>query len=283
MSVDTPDAGASLPRKVIQADRPWWRLDLADAWAHRELLWLLMWRNVTSRYAQMSLGMLWSVLEPLAMLMTLVIVFGFLIRVPTQGIPYPVFVFAAQVPWLLFGKATMNAIGCLQEHMSLVSKVAFPRLLLPFASVFRDLFDAVILVVILIVIGSLYGFFPTWRLVVVPFLLLGVTAFAVAIGLWLAGSLVRYRDIRPIMQILLQIGFYLSPVLFPTSLVPARFLPYYSLNPMYWGIEISRWAFVGQPVQITPSFYISMAGVAMLFVSGLFIYADKERAAVDVQ
>ena len=272
-----------LPRRIIQADRPWWRLDLADAFAHRELLWLLMWRNVTSRYAQMALGMLWSVLEPLAMLLTLVVVFGFLLRVPTQGIPYPVFVFAAQVPWLLFSKATMNAIGCLQEHMSLVSKVAFPRLLLPFASVFRDLFDAVILVAILILIGSLYGFFPTWRLVVVPILLVGVTSFSVAIGLWLAGSLVRYRDIRPITQIVMQIGFYLSPVLFPTSLVPPRFLPFYSLNPMYWAIEISRWAFVGQPVQITPSFYVSMLGVAALFVSGLFVYADKEREAVDVQ
>src|SRR4051794_38708992 len=106
----------------------------------------------------------------------------------------------------------MNAIGCLQEHMSLVSKVAFPRLLLPFASVFRDLFDSVILVAILIGIGSLYGFYPTWRLIAVPFLLLGVTICAVAVGLWLAGSLVRYRDIRPIMQIVLQVGFYLSPV-----------------------------------------------------------------------
>lgn len=279
MNPSNPD----LPRKIIQAARPWWRLDLADAWAHRELLWLLMWRNVTSRYAQMTLGMLWSVLEPLAMLLTLVAVFGFLIKVPTNGIPYPVFVFAAQVPWLLFSKATMNAIGCLQEHMSLVSKVAFPRLLLPFASVFRDLFDAVILVGILLFVGSLYGFFPTWRLVVVPVLLLGVTTFSMAIGLWLAGSLVRYRDIRPITQIVMQIGFYLSPVLFPTSLVPPQYLPIYSLNPMYWAIEISRWAFVGQPVPITTSFYLSMLGVAGLFVSGLFVYADKERAAVDVQ
>ena len=272
-----------LPRKIIQASRPWWRLDLADAFAHRELLWLLMWRNVTSRYAQMSLGMLWSVLEPLAMLTTLVVVFGFLIQVPTEGVPYPVFVFAAQVPWLLFARATLNAIGCLQEHMGLVSKVAFPRLLLPFASVFRDLFDSVILVAILIVIGALYGYFPTARLIVVPVLLLGVTVFAVAIGLWLAGSLVRYRDIRPIMAIALQIGFYLSPVLFPISLIPPQFLPVYSLNPMYWAIQFSRWAFVGTPVAITLSFYLSMAGVAMLFTSGLFVYAHKERAAVDVQ
>jgi lipopolysaccharide transport system permease protein len=278
-----PEIPQPLPRKIITATRPWWRLDLADAWAHRELLWLLMWRNVTSRYAQMSLGMLWSVLEPMAMLMTLVVVFGFLIRVPTEGVPYPVFVFAAQVPWLLFSKATLNAIGCLQEHMSLVSKVAFPRLLLPFASVFRDLFDSVILVAILIVVGALYGYLPTPRLALVPVLLLGVTAFAVSIGLWLAGLLVKYRDVRPIVAIVLQIGFYLSPVLFPTSLVPPRFLPIYSLNPMYWAIELSRWAFVGQPVAITPSFYVSMAGVAALFVSGLFVYAHQERAAVDVQ
>ncbi len=276
-------ADPSLPRKIIQAERPWWELNLADAWAHRELLWLLMWRNVTSRYAQMSLGMLWSVLEPMAMLVTLVVVFGFLIRVPTPGVPYAVFVFAGQVPWLLFAKATLNAIGCLNDHMALVSKVAFPRLLLPFAAVFRDVFDAVILVVILVGIGLFYGYLPTARLLAVPLLLLGVAGFAIAVGLWLAGSLVKYRDVRPITAIALQIGFYLSPVLFPTSMVPPSLLPVYTLNPMYWAIEVSRWIFIGQPVPITPSFFVSMAAVAVLFASGLFVYAHQERAAVDVQ
>lgn len=277
------DAPTSLPRKIIQADRPWWRLDLADAWAHRELLWLLMWRNVTSRYAQMALGMVWAILEPLALLLTLVLVFGFFVRVDTGNIPYPVFVFAAQIPWLLFAKATMNAVGCLQEHMSLVSKVAFPRLLLPFASVFRDLFDSTILVLILIVVGMFYGYFPTWRLIAVPVLLLSVTMLAVAIGLWLAGFSVRMRDIRPITQILLQMGFYFSPILFPPSLVPSRFFAIYTLNPMYWAIEISRWAFLGQPVHISPSFFIALVLVVTAFASGLFVYAANERAAVDVQ
>jgi lipopolysaccharide transport system permease protein len=277
------DATSTLPRKIIQAERPWWRLDLADAWAHRELLWLLMWRNVTSRYAQMALGMLWAVLEPMALLLTLVLVFGFFIQVPSNGIPYPVFVFSAQIPWLLFARATMNAIGCLQEHMALVSKVSFPRLLLPFASVFRDLFDSAILVVILLVIGAVYGYFPTWRLVVVPFILVGTLTFATAIGLWLAGPAVRMRDIRPFVLIVLQMGFYVSPILFPTSLVPAWFLPLYKTNPMYWAIEISRWAFLGQPVQLTASFFVALALVLIAFVSGLFVYAAKERASVDVQ
>lgn len=277
------DPLSHLPRRIIQAERPWWRLDLAEAWAHRELLWLLMWRNVTARYAQMTLGIVWAVLEPLAMLLTLVVVFGMLVRVPSGGVPYPVFVFAAQVPWLLFARATMNAIGCLQEHMALVSKVSFPRLLLPFASVFRDVFDTLMLVAVLIVVSTAYGFPPTWRLVVVPVILVGVTAFAVAIGLWLAGSLVRYRDIRPITQIALQIGFYLSPVLFPASLVPPRLQPLYSVNPMFWAIEASRWAFTGQPVDVTPWLGASAAFVAALFVSGLFVYAAQERTAVDVQ
>jgi lipopolysaccharide transport system permease protein len=277
------DATSTLPRKIIQAERPWWRLDLADAWAHRELLWLLMWRNVTSRYAQMTLGMIWAVLEPLALLLTLVVVFGYFIRVPTGGIPYPVFVFSAQIPWLLFARATMNAIGCLQEHMALVSKVSFPRLLLPFASVFRDLFDSSILVMILVVIGALYGYAPTWRLAVVPFILVAVLAFATAIGLWLAAPAVRMRDIRPLMLIVLQIGFYVSPILFPTSLVPAWFLPVYTMNPMYWAIEISRWAFLGQPVHLTASFLGASVFVLIAFVSGLFVYAAKERASVDVQ
>ena len=188
---------SSRPVKVIEAQRPWWRLNLADAWAHRELLWLLMWRNVTSRYAQMALGIIWSVLEPLALLLTLVVVFGFFIRVPTPGIPYPIFVFSALVPWLLFTKATMNAIGCLQEQMALVSKVYFPRILLPFAAVFRDLFDSVILVAILIAIAWIYGYPPSLRLTLLPVLLIAVTIFSISIGLWLAGTLVKMRDIRP--------------------------------------------------------------------------------------
>jgi lipopolysaccharide transport system permease protein len=274
---------SGLPRKIIEPTKPWWRLNLADAWAHRELLWLLMWRNVTARYAQMGLGMLWAVLEPLALLLTLVMVFGYFLRVDTGGVPYPVFVLSAQVPWLLFAKATMNAIGCLQEHMSLVSKVAFPRLLLPFASVFRDLFDAAILVVILIVLSAAYGYWPTWRLLAVPLVLLGSLAFAVAIGLWLAGLAVRTRDVRPLMQIVLQMGFYISPILFPLSMVPERILPFYTMNPMYWAIEFSRWAFLGQPFQVTGSFVVAVVFVGVALVSGLFVYAAQERAAVDVQ
>lgn len=283
MNGSMPDATPSLPRKIIQAERPWWRLDLADAWAHRELLWLLMWRNVTSRYAQMALGMVWAILEPLALLLTLVLVFGYFVRVDTGNIPYPVFVFAAQIPWLLFSKATMNAVGCLQEHMALVSKVSFPRLLLPFASVFRDLFDSAILVVILIFVGAAYGYLPTWRLIAVPVILIGVLTYAIAIGLWLAGSAVRMRDIRPLMQIILQMGFYISPILFPASLVPPSILPIYMMNPLYWAIELSRWAFLGQTVVIHPSFFVALLVVAVAFVSGLFVYAAQERASVDVQ
>lgn len=277
------DPLAALPKKIIRAERPWWQLNLRDAWGHRELLWLLMWRNVTSRYAQMALGIVWAVLEPLAMLLTLVIVFGYVVRVATGGVPYPVFVFAAQVPWLLFSRATINAMGCLQEHMSLVSKVSFPRLLLPFASVFRDLFDSAILVVILVVIGAVYGYWPTWRLLSVPAILLGVLLFATGIGMWLAGSVVRLRDVRPITLIALQMGFYLSPVLFPSSMVPAALRPIYTLNPMYWAIEGSRWAFIGNPLELTATFYAASAGVVALFVGGLFVFAAQERSSVDVQ
>jgi lipopolysaccharide transport system permease protein len=273
----------ALPRKVIRAHRPWWQLNIADAWAHRELLWLLMWRNVTARYAQMALGMVWAVLEPMALLLTLVLVFGYFLRVPTGGIPYPVFVLSAQIPWLLFSRATLNAIGSLQEHMGLVSKVSFPRILLPFASVFRDLFDAAILAVILVIFSVFYGYPPTWRLVAVPLILLGALTFATAIGLWLAGSAVKTRDVRPLMQIVLQMGFYISPVLFPASLVPERFREFYMMNPMYWAIELARWAFLGHPVEINRAFFIALGLVSFAFISGLFVYAAQERASVDVQ
>lgn len=167
--------------------------------------------------------------------------------------------------------------------MPLVSKVYFPRIILPFATVFRDLFDALILVAILIVIALIFGFPPTFKLILVPLLLVFVTLFSVTIGLWLAGALVKMRDVRPLMTIVLQVGFYFSPILFPPSLLPQAIMPFYQLNPMYWAIEISRWIFTGHDVTLTLSFYISILMVTGFFVSGLFVFSRQEKDAVDVQ
>lgn len=270
------------PVRVIDTHHRWWNLGIADAWAHRELLWLLMWRNVSTRYSGMALGLTWAFLEPLALLLTLAIVFGVFIRVDTPY-PYPIFVFSALIPWLLFTKATMDAAGCLQEHMALISKVYFPRILLPFASVFRDVYDSIIIIVILVVLSVAYGYPPTWRLVFLPLVLVYVTVLSLAIGLWVAGLMVEYRDLRPFITIVLQLGFYFSPILFPASMVPDRFFFVYQLNPMYWGIEFSRWAFLAQPVTLTPPFFIATAATLAAFVGGLYIFAYHERASVDAQ
>jgi lipopolysaccharide transport system permease protein len=276
------DSRQNQPVRIIEPRHRWWKLNLADAWAHRELLWLLMWRNVTTRYSGMALGFTWAFLEPLALLLTLAIVFGVFIRVETPY-PYPIFVFTALIPWLLFTKATMDAASCLQEHMGLISKVYFPRILLPFASVFRDVYDSIIIIAILIMMGLAYGYPPTWRLLFLPLVLAYVTVLSLAIGLWVAGLMVEYRDLRPFITIVMQLGFYFSPILFPPAMVPDRFFFVYQLNPMYWGIEFSRWAFLGQPVTITAPFFIACTVTLLAFVGGLFVFAYHERASVDAQ
>lgn len=270
------------PFRVIEPGYRWWNLGLRDAWSHRELLWLLMWRNVSTRYSGMALGFTWAFLEPLALLLTLAIVFGVFIRVETPY-PYPIFVFAALIPWLLFTKATMDAAGCLQEHMALISKVYFPRILLPFASVFRDVYDSIIIIAILIAMSIAYGHPPTWRLALLPLVLAYVTVLSLAIGLWVAGLMVEYRDLRPIITIVMQLGFYFSPILFPPSMVPERFLFVFQLNPMYWAIELSRWVFLAQPVSLTAPFYIVSTAIFLGFFGGLFMFAYHEGASVDAQ
>lgn len=269
--------------RVIRADRPWHDLGLREAWLHRELLWVFTSRNIAVRYRQMALGFSWSFFEPLALLLTLAIVFGAFLRVPTDGYPYPVFVFAALVPWMLFNKATTNASGALQENMTLISKIYFPRILLPLSAVLRDLWDAAIVVLILVAMSWLYGFPPSLRMLVLPFLLAYVLFFALGIALWTAGMLVRLRDLRPMIAIAMQLGFYATPILFGPNIVPERFLAIVQLNPMYWPIDISRWIFLAKPLEFTASFWISAAVVVLVFVSGLFVFARSERFTVDVQ
>jgi lipopolysaccharide transport system permease protein len=269
--------------KVIDAQARRWSLGLGEVWNRRELLRLLTVRAISTRYQQMVLGFFWSLLEPLALLAMMTFVFGFMLRAPSNGLPYPVFVFSGLLPWLLFSRATMSASGSLQEHMGLISKVYFPRLILPLSITAREVFDSLVMTACLVVIAAAFDYWPTWRILLLPALVLYIAMLSLGVGLWTASILVKFRDIRPLLSIALQFGLYASPIIYSGSAVPQSWLFFYQLNPMYWPIEASRWIFMGQPVEVTAAFYISATFGLVLFASGVFVFSIYEKLTVDVQ
>ena len=248
-----------------------------------ELLWMLAQRQIASRYRQMLLGVVWAALEPLGQLLMLTLVFGFLLKVDTAGYPYPLFAFAGLTGWWLFSRNLMAVAGSLQDNMSLISKVYFPRLILPLAASVKELFDIAVMVGLLLIVSAIYGYLPDFKVVVLVPLLLSAGLLSLGIGLWLASLMVRFRDIRPMLGLILQAGMYATPILYSPSLVPERFQFAYQLNPMYWVIELLRWALLDKPVVIAAPFYWSLGVSAMILASGLLVFSATEKIAVDVQ
>ncbi len=257
------------------------RLD--PLWRYRELIWLFAKRHVTSRYRQMALGFAWAILEPLFQLLLMSLVFGMLLRVNSNGYPYAIYVFAALIPWQHFSRTTLAVAGSLQDNLPLISKVYFPRLILPVAAVLRELFDTTLQFFILLAMALAFGYAPTWKILLLgPLALLAISFVAMGLGLLVAAFIVKYRDIRPALGIVLQAGLYLSPVLYAASIVPASILPFYQLNPMYWALEFFRWLLLDQPLVLTAAFPAAIALVTAMLVSALITFTLYERETVDV-
>ena len=258
-------------------------LDLREIYRSRELISVFVRRGIAVRYGQMALGVAWSFFEPLGLLALTSVVFGIMIRVPTGEYPYPVFVFAALIPWLYFNRATNGAAGSLQEHIGIISKVYFPRVLLPIAAVIREFLDSAVLFLLLLALAWLYGYPPNWRAVLMPLLLVYLSVPALGVGLSVGAISIKFRDFKPLLALVLQAGFYVTPIFYPAELVPAAIRPLYELNPMYWGVEIARWITLSRPLAITPSFYGSVAVSGAALALGYFVFAYYERGAVDAQ
>lgn len=272
-----------MPEKIIEPRRGSFVRNLADVWQYRELLGVLVGRGITTRYRQMILGPLWMVLEPLALLAIMTVVFGFVLKLPTDGYPYTVFAYAALVPFMLFSKTASSVADCLRENMGLISKVYFPRLLLPLVSVAREQFDASISIVLMIILSWAYGFAPSARLLALPLFMLLAVATALSIGLWVAAAMVRFRDIRYGLTIVLQLWMYATPIIYSASVVPAWLLPLYKLNPLYWTVEGFRWALLGKAFEFGGSFALSVMIVTAGLISGLYVFNYFERLAIDTQ
>ncbi len=270
-----------MPKLIIkagQAEGDYWR----DLWRFRELLYFLAWRDVLARYKQTAIGVAWAVLRPFLTMVVFTVIFGRVAKMPSDGVPYPLLVFAAMLPWQFFSSALSDSSGSLVGNANLISKIYFPRLLIPGSAIVVSFVDFLISFLILIGLCAYYQFLPGWHIVLLPiFVLLAILA-AVGPGLLITALNVQYRDFRFVIPFIVQFGLYISPVGFSSAVIPANWRLLYSLNPMVGVIDGFRWAILGQSSMWWPGFCISIATAVLFFVCGIAYFRRMERTFADV-
>jgi homopolymeric O-antigen transport system permease protein len=270
------------PTVVIGSKKGLFDLDLGSVWKYRELLYFLVWRNVKVRYKQTAIGGAWVILQPLLTMAILTVIFGYLIKIPSDGLPYALFAYAAILPWTYFAQALSRGGGGLVNHAGLITKVYFPRLLIPLAAILTPLVDFGFTFLILIGLMGWYGIAPTWSALAVPlFLLLAVTT-ALAVSLFLSTLNVKYRDVGNLIPFVTQFWMYASPVIYPSSMIPDRWRLVYSLNPMVGVIDGFRWALLGKEAPDAIALSVSIAAVVIMLVGGVVYFRRTERTFADV-
>jgi lipopolysaccharide transport system permease protein len=285
LSKDTPStfmAETAPPELIIEAgraDRQYWK----DLWRYRELFYFLAWRDILVRYKQTAIGMAWALIRPFLTMVVFSVVFGSLAKLPSEGVPYPILVFAAMLPWQFFANSLSECSNSLIGNANLISKVYFPRLIVPTSAVVVSFVDFMISGIILLGLMAWYNFVPSWRILTLPFFILIAFAASMGAGLWLASLNVKYRDFRYIVPFIVQFGLYISPVGFSSKIVPEQWRSLYSLNPMVGVIDGFRWAILGgKSTLYLPGFMISVGFVILLFVSGIWYFRKVERTFADV-
>ena len=261
---------------------PWPRIELRELWKYRELLYFLTWRDLKVHYKQTALGAAWAVIQPLFMMIVFSVFFGKLARVPSDGVPYPVFTFCALLPWQVFANALTASSNSLVSNQNLITKVYFPRLVVPISAVLGGLVDFAIAFVILIGMLVFYGIVPGWQIVALPAFILFAIMTALAVGLWLSALNVQYRDVRYTINFLIQFWLFATPVAYPSSIVPEKWRVLYGLNPMAGVVEGFRWCLLSQRESPSPLVFVSALVVVLLLVGGLFYFRRMEQQFADV-
>ncbi len=282
-SVSAPSVERSeLPHTRIEPSKGWISLGLRDLWQYRELLFFLAWRDIKVRYKQTALGAAWAVIQPLFTMLVFTLFFGRLAKVPSDGIPYPLFSYTALLPWQLFAYALTESSNSVVANERLITKVYFPRLVVPLASILAGLVDFVIAFTLVIGMMVWYGVRPTWAVLTLPFFVIFTMATALGVGLWLSALNVQYRDVRYTLTFIVQFWLIASPVAYSSTLVPARWRPFYGLNPMAGVIEGFRWALLGKAQAPGTMLWVSVAVVAVVLVGGLYYYRRMEKTFADL-
>ena len=276
------ESSATVDELIIEAGRAekhYWQ----DLWRYRELFYFLSWRDILVRYKQTEIGIAWALIQPLATMIVFTVIFGNIAKLPSGGVPYPILVFSAMLPWQLFSNSISAGSNSLITNANLLSKIYFPRLIVPASAIVVSLVDFLLSGTILVGLMVWYGQMPTWRLVTLPLFVVFALAASMGAGLWLSALSVKYRDFRYIVPFIVQIGLYVSPVGFSSSVVPERWRLLYSINPMVGVIDGFRWAILGGSAEIDPlGFGLSMVIVAVLLSSGIWYFRKMERSFADV-
>jgi len=266
----------------IERTQGWLSLKLRDLWEHRELLYFLVWRDVKIRYKQTALGAAWAVLQPLVTMVIFTVIFSTLANVSSEGLPYPIFAFTALLPWNYFAGALSRATTSVVGNAQLVSKVYFPRLIIPLSAVVSGIVDFAIGFGVLLGMMWWYKIVPAWGLITLPIFLILATLTALGVGLWLSALNTRYRDVSHLIPFLIQCWMYASPVAYPVSLIPDKWRLLYSLNPMVGVIEGFRWGLLGQAHPDFSVMAVSTVVVIAIVLGGIVFFKRMERTFADV-
>jgi lipopolysaccharide transport system permease protein len=273
------DSQSVLVIEAGRTERHYWK----DLWRYRELFYFLAWRDILVRYKQTTIGIAWALIRPVLTMVVFVFVFGKLAKLPSDGAPYPILVFAALLPWQFFSNAFAEAGNSLISNANMISKVYFPRLVVPASAVIVGLVDFLISGVMLVGLMLWYGVVPDWRIVTLPLFLAVAVVAAMGVGLWIAALNVKYRDFRYIVPFVVQFGLYVSPVGFSSTIVPEQWRLLYSLNPMVGVIDGFRWAILGGENSLYwPGIALSLALVLVIAITSVLYFRKTEKSFADV-
>jgi lipopolysaccharide transport system permease protein len=266
---------------VIKPRSKWTPLNLEELWNHRELLYFMVWRDIKVRYKQTALGAAWAVIQPFFSMIVFSLFFGHLAKIPSNGVAYPVFVYCGLLPWQLFSFALTESTNSLVTNRQLITKVYFPRLLVPLTPVLAGLVDFAIAFLVLVAMMFFYGIHPSAGVLLLPVFIALTVVTALAVGLWLAALNAKYRDIRYTVPFLTQLWLFLTPIAYPASLVPEKWRLLYGLNPMAGVVEGFRWALLGNEAAPGNFFFVSVAVTFLLFIGGLYYFRQIESSIAD--
>ena len=282
MSSPVRSGAAAIPTLRVAPPGGWFDLNLVELWHSRELLYFFVWKDIKIRYKQTAIGAAWAILQPLLTMLIFTLFFGRLAKIPSEGLPYPLFYYCALLPWLYFASSLQNATNVIVDQQRVITKVYFPRLVLPLSAVTSPLLDLVIGFSILVVMLIYYGVHPTSTLLFLPLFLVLAVLTALGVGLWLSALNAMFRDVRYVVPFLVQFWMFASPVAYPASLVPARWRFLYGLNPMTGAIEGFRWSLTGHGDPPSVLLAASSGAVLILILSGTMFFQKMEGVIADV-
>lgn len=269
-------------RTRIEPARGWVSLRLKELWTQRELIYYFIWRDITVRYKQTIMGAAWAILQPLFTMLIFSLFFGRLAQVPSDNIPYPIFAFAALVPWTFFANGLTQASNVLVNNANMLKKIYFPRLAMPIASILAGVVDFALAFLVLLGMMAYYGRWPTANVIWLPLFLLLALATALGVGFWLSAMNAQFRDVRYIVPFLVQAWLFATPIAYPSSLLDEPWRTLYGINPMVGVVEGFRWALLGAETEPGPMIIVSAVVSILLLVSGAFYFKRMERTFADV-